>query len=376
MPGRMIHSSTGSLTFQPYGKNEAESIHSVARADLNLALIQAAEGCSSVRMTFEKKCTGMDLNTGVLQLSDPATGESSSIASKVVIGADGAFSAIRAEMQKLDRFNYRQDYLTHGYKELTMPAGPGGTFRMEKHALHIWPRHSFMMIALPNLDGSFTCTLFWPLEGSNSFAAWTSADVQRYFQDQFPDVPTDAESGGRLSRESTGPLVTIRCNPWHVGDRVVLLGDAAHAVVPFLGQGMNAAFEDCTVLYQCLREDADPAAAFRQFESLRKQHADVLADLCIANYLEMRDLVSSRTFLLKKKLDILLNRLFPRWYIPLYSLVSFTRTPYADALRRAQRQDRLVRLLAALFALSILFIAVRLIAALAFLAEGITHGTQ
>lgn len=248
-----------------------------------------------------------------------------------------------------------------------MPAGPGGTFHMEKHALHIWPRHSFMMIALPNLDGSFTCTLFWPFEGPNSFAALqTAADVRRSFEEQFRDVPLMPNLAEDFLTNPAGSLVTIRCSPWHVGPRVVLLGDAAHAVVPFLGQGMNAAFEDCTVLHQCLMERTDREVAFRRFETLRREHTDVLAELCVANYIEMRDLVSSRTFLLKKKLDILLNKLFPRWYIPLYTLVSFTRTPYADALRRARRQDRVVGAIVIALALFLLFVAVRLVASLAF----------
>jgi kynurenine 3-monooxygenase len=240
-----------------------------------------------------------------------------------------------------------------------MPAGPDGTFPMEKHALHIWPRHSFMMIALPNQDGSFTCTLFWPLEGPHSFAALkTETDVRAYFQEQFPDVlplmPALAED---FLKNPTGSLVTVRCSPWHVDGRVVLLGDAAHAVVPFLGQGMNAAFEDCTVLGECLSRHApDHAAAFRAFEASRKENTDVLADLCVQNYIEMRDLVSSRAFRARKKFEIVLSKLFPRWYLPLYTMISFTRIPYAEALRRARRQDRAVRaaVVGALFLLVVL----------------------
>ncbi|HKB36848.1 MAG TPA: FAD-dependent monooxygenase, partial [Gemmataceae bacterium] len=238
------------------------------------------------------------------------------------------------------------DYLSHGYKELTIPPGPGGTHRMVKHALHIWPRHSFMMIALHNPDGSFTCTLFYPFDGPASFASLrTREDVNRFFGEQFPDaVPLMPDLADEFFAHPTVPLVTIRCSPWHHEDRVVLVGDACHAVVPFLGQGMNAAFEDCTVLHNCLMEKAtDREAAFAAYEAARKEHTDTLADLAVYNFLEMRDKVGSRLFLLRKKWEILLHKLLGGWYVPLYTLVSFTRTPYADALRRARRQDRIVR---------------------------------
>ncbi len=348
MRGRMIHSPTGALTFQPYGKDDTESIHSVSRAGLSRTLIMAAARYDTVRLFFQQKCIGIDLNTATVELRHEATQARTQVACDIVIGADGAHSAVRAQMQKQERFNYQQDYLSHGYKELTMPPGPGGAFAMEKHALHIWPRHSFMMIALPNLDGSFTCTLFWPFEGPNSFAALkTEADVLRFFREQFPDVvdrmPALTEE---FMKNPTGALVTVRCSPWHVRDKVVLLGDACHAVVPFLGQGMNAAFEDCTVLSRCLAQYGPHGeAAFRAYEAQRKEHVDTLADLCIANFLEMRDRVSSRAFLLKKRFDILLHKLLPRWYLPLYTLVTFTRMPYADALRRARQQDRMIRAL-------------------------------
>jgi kynurenine 3-monooxygenase len=248
-------------------------------------------------------------------------------------------------MQKLGPFEFRQDYLPYGYKELHIPPGPGGAFSMEKHALHIWPRRKFMMIALPNLDGSFTCTLFWPLEGPGSFAALASDDeVRRYFEQEFPDaVPLMPELVEDYRTNPVGSLVTMRCHPWHVGGKAVLLGDAAHAVVPFLGQGMNAAFEDCTVLSQCLvRHGPDWEAAFHAFELRRKKHVDTLADLCLENFVEMRDKVGSRTFLLKKKIENTLHAVFPKHYLPLYTMISFTTIPYAYALGRARRQNLIV----------------------------------
>jgi kynurenine 3-monooxygenase len=343
--GRMIHSPAGQLTFQPYGKDESECIHSVSRAGLNQILLDAATKHEGVRIFFGRRCTGIDLHSNTVELTgrDQAA---SQIACDIVVGADGAFSAIRAQMQKQERFDFQQDYLSHGYKELTIPAGPGGTFALEKNALHIWPRRSFMMIALPNLDGSFTCTLFWAFDGPNSFAQIKDQDdLRRFFDAQFLDaMPLLPNLAHEYFTNPTGSLVTIRCSPWHVGGRVVLLGDAAHAVVPFLGQGMNAAFEDCTVLARCLAANApNYETAFASFEKQRKKNVDTLADLCIDNFLEMRDRVGSRWFLLRKKMQNLLHKLLPRWYLPLYTMVSFTTIPYAAALRRARRQDRIVR---------------------------------
>jgi kynurenine 3-monooxygenase len=348
MRGRMIHSRDGALTFQPYGKDDNEALHSVSRGGLNRLLVEAAARHESVRLFFNHRCTGLDAHGAGVEFLDEKQAEVA-VTAEAIIGADGAYSAVRSWMQKREGFNYCQDYLTHGYKELTIPAGENGTYRIEKNALHIWPRGSFMMIALPNLDGSFTCTLFWPFEGPNSFAALrTEADVLGFFRDQFPDaVPLLPALAEEFLTNPTGSLVTIRCQPWRVG-RAVLIGDACHAVVPFLGQGMNAAFEDCTVLHQCLLESKwDWEQASARYESLRKQHTDTLADLCVENFIEMRDRVASPWFVLKKRLAVLLHALFPRWYLPLYTMIEFTRIPYAAAVRRARRQDRVVALIAA-----------------------------
>jgi kynurenine 3-monooxygenase len=349
MRGRMIHARNGALTFQPYGKDDNEALHSVSRAGLNRLLLEAAAREDCVRLFFNRRCTGLDTHQGIVEFHDEAAQEPVQATAEAIIGADGAYSAVRAWMQRREGFNYQQEYLSHGYKELTIPAGPGGAYRIEKHALHIWPRGSFMMIALPNLDGSFTCTLFWPLEGPNSFAALRGeADVLAFFRDQFPDaVPLLPALAEEFLTNPTGALVTIRCQPWHVG-RAVLVGDACHAVVPFLGQGMNAAFEDCTVLYRCLLEDQwDWGRAFARYEALRKENVDALADLCVDNFIEMRDRVASPVFVLRKRLAILLHRLFPRWYLPLYTMIEFTRIPYAQAVRRARVQDRVVGTVAA-----------------------------
>lgn len=358
MPGRMIHDRAGALHFQPYGKDPSQAIHSVSRNGLNVALINAAEKLPGVRVFFAHRCTDIDLNSNTLHLLHEPGQETIEVPCATVIAADGAFSTIRARMQRQERFSFAQEYLTHGYKELTIPSATGGEFRMEKHALHIWPRRRFMLIALPNAGGSFTCTLFFPYEGTQSFGSLKSEqDVLSFFAEQFPDaVPLMPALAEDFFRNPTGPLVTIRCQPWHHDGKVVLLGDACHAVVPFLGQGMNAAFEDCAVLDRCLKEYTDRGEAFRAYEAARKEHTDTLADLAVYNYVEMRDHTGSRLFLLKKRWANLLHRLLGPWYVPLYTLVSFTRVPYADALRRARTQDRVVR--AVLLGLLLLLILV------------------
>jgi kynurenine 3-monooxygenase len=356
MPGRMIHGHDGQLHFQPYGKDYSHAINSVSRSGLNIALINAAEKLPNVRIFFAHRCTDIDLASSTLRLVHEQ--ETLEVPCETVIGADGAFSAIRARLQRQERFNFSQDYLAHGYKELAIPPGPNGAFRMEKHALHIWPRQRFMLIALPNQDGSFTCTLFFPYEGEPSFASLqTARDVVSFFEQQFPDaVPLMPSLAEDFFSNPTGPLVTIRCSPWHHDGKVVLLGDACHAVVPFLGQGMNAAFEDCSTLARCLAEEPDHELAFRAYENARKEHTDTLADLAVYNYVEMRDHTGSRLFLLRKKWEILLHKLFGSWYVPLYTLVSFTRTPYANALRRARKQDRIVRAALVCLLLLVLFV--------------------
>ena len=248
MRGRMMHSVTGELTFMPYGKDETEVINSISRADLNIALMNAAEK-SGVTIHFNERCTGFDLRSGAVHLRNEETGAETVVDSNVVIGTDGATSAIRTEMLKLPRFNFSQQYLDYGYKELTIPAAPGGRHVFETHALHIWPRGTFMLIALPNIDGTFGCILFLPFEGDDiSFEALDNeAKVLSFFEAQFPDalrlMPNLVEN---FFANPTGAMVTVKCSPWHVDGKALLLGDAAHAIVPFFGQGMNCAFEDCT----------------------------------------------------------------------------------------------------------------------------------
>src|SRR5438876_1657771 len=348
MRGRMIHpAAAGSAPiFAPYDVDPNQHINSIGRAALNTTVIEAAQRYPNVQVKFNHKCTEVDIDSPTAQLLNTSTSQPITALGDAVIGVDGAFSAVRQSMQlKIDKFEYDESYLAHGYKELTIPPGPDGSWQMEKEALHIWPRKSFMMIALPNPDGSFTCTLFWEFEGPRSFKTTkTDEDVRRFFNEEFPDavplMPTLLED---FRHNPTGSLVTIRCAPWFYGDKVCLLGDAAHAVVPFYGQGMNAAFEDCVVLDECLEQfPNNREGAFAEYFSRRKGNADALADLAIGNFIEMRDKTASKTFRAKKKLDHFLEAVLPGIYLPLYTMVTFTRIPYATAAKRARTQDAIV----------------------------------
>jgi kynurenine 3-monooxygenase len=344
MRGRMIHDEQGRTAFQPYGTAAAHANHSVSRGDLNVILLDAAAKEPNVRFEFERKC--VDVDTGAPSATFESGGATEMVRGDVVLGADGAFSVVRRRLMRLDRFDFSQDYLSHGYKELTVPAAPGGGFRMEKEALHIWPRGGFMMIALPNRDGSFTCTLFWPHEGVNSFAALGgAAAVRRFFERRFPDVvPLIPDLAEQYFGNPVSSLVTIRCRPWHHDGKVGLLGDACHAVVPFHGQGANCAFEDCVVLDACVRRHpGDWRATLTEFETLRKENADALADLSLANFVEMRDHTASRLFRARKTLEKTLYRIFPGSFMPLYMMISFSRIPYAETVRIARRQSRMIR---------------------------------
>jgi len=358
MRGRMIHpAAAGSAPiFAPYDADPNKHINSIGRAALNTTVIEAAQRYPNVHVKFNHKCTEVDIDSPTAQLLNTSTSQPITALGDAVIGVDGAFSAVRQSMQlKIDNFQYDESYLAHGYKELTIPPGPNGAWQMEKNALHIWPRKSFMMIALPNPDGSFTCTLFWEFEGPRSFATTkTDDDVRRFFEEEFPDaVPLMPNLIDDFKNNPTGSLVTIRSAPWFYKDKVALVGDAAHAVVPFYGQGMNAAFEDCVVLNECLQDFAPATAgpssggqdrqrAFAEYFQRRKVNADALADLALENFIEMRDKTASRAFRAKKKLDHFLEAALPGTYLPLYTMVTFTRIPYAEAARRARLQDRIV----------------------------------
>src|SRR5579872_3444881 len=344
MKGRMMHSISGELTFQPYGKNDAEVINSISRAELNIALMNAAEE-QGANIHFNQRCAGYDWKTASLRLRDDETGVERIEPGAIVIGCDGSASAIRTEMLKLNRFNFSQQHLDYGYKELTIPANSDGKHVLETNALHIWPRGSHMLIALPNIDGTFACILFLPFEGADSFASLeTPTHVLEFFETRFPDalsiMPQLAEN---YFANPTGTMVTIKCSPWHIEGEALLLGDAAHAIVPFFGQGLNCGFEDCTCLMALLeRHGTDWQRIFGAFEKERKVNTDAIADMAIENFTEMRDKVADPRFLLRKKVELALEAKYPDRFVPKYSMVTFHRIPYSVALARGAVQDHIL----------------------------------
>jgi kynurenine 3-monooxygenase len=344
MKGRRMHAVDGKISFQPYGKDESEVINSISRADLNIALINAAEALG-VRFHFEKRCVSADLNPPTLTVRDERGGTETLIDASVLIGTDGSASAIRDELMRGSSADFSEQLLDYGYKELTIPAGPGGSHVLDTNALHIWPRGSFMLIALPIPDGTFGCILFLPFEGEQSFARLkTEEAVQEFFGKYFADaVPLMPQLVEQFFGNTLGSMVTIKCAPWQREGKALILGDAAHAIVPFFGQGMNCAFEDCTVFLELLdRHGPEWPLIFREFEAARKANTDAIADLARDNFVEMRDKVADPRFLLRKKVELLLEGKFPGVFVPKYSMVTFHRIPYSVAATRGDIQDRLL----------------------------------
>ncbi len=346
MFGRQIHNRDGSTAFQPYGKNN-QAIYSVSRAEINMKLMDLAEERYGVRFHFNKKCSHINRNSGKIIFEDTANGKGEEVKPSLVFGADGAFSATRLNMQlQSDRFDYSQHYIESGYKELIIPPGEGGKFLLEKNALHIWPRGSFMMIALPNPDGNFTCTLFLPFEGERSFAKLkTENDVEAFFKEEFSDaVPLMPTLLKDFFHNPTSSLVTVKCYPWTFDDRLALIGDAAHAVVPFYGQGMNCGFEDCVVLDELIEKHQENwPTILQEYQLHRKPDADAIADLAVANFVEMRDKTADPKFLLQKKIEARFSEKYPAKWIPLYSMVTYSpHIRYSTAQKEGEKQQRIM----------------------------------
>lgn len=340
MTGRKMHSVDGEITYQAYGK-ENEAIYSVSRGELNRKLVLKADTYENVNFHFNAKCVDIDLKTNEIAFQNTKDGELILGKANQIYGADGAFSAVRTRLQRTDRFNYSQTYMTHGYKELIIPANEDGSHKLDKNALHIWPRGQFMLIALANLDGSFTVTLFFPFEGEISFESLkTDQQIMNFFKETFADaVPLMPTLIKDYHDNPASSLCIIRCVPWVYKSNIMLLGDAAHAIVPFYGQGMNSGFEDCSEWWRLTEEHGDDwSKIFSEYSDVRKPNGDAIADLALQNYIEMRDLVGDEMFLLRKKIEKKIYDKHPDKWMPLYSMVTFSHTPYATALALGQKQ--------------------------------------
>lgn len=341
---RCMHALDGTLTYQPYGLN-GEAIYSVSRGGLNQKLMLLAEKYPAISYNFNEKCEDVDLSTNTLRFRNSETKTSSEFKADRIFATDGAYSAVRMRMQKSMPFDYSQKYLDHGYKELVIPANEDGTHKLDKNCLHIWPRGEFMMIALANMDGSFTCTLFFPMKGETSFETLkTREQVSAFFDLTFPDaVPMMPTLLDDYFENPTSTLMMVRCNPWNYKDQIVLIGDAAHAMVPFYGQGMNCGFEDCTV-FQDLYDahNGNWNGLLDEFSKQRVPDGNAIIDLALDNYIEMRDLTGDPNFLLRKKIEAKFAKTYPDKWLPLYSQVTFSNTRYSDAYRNGKKQDAIM----------------------------------
>ena len=345
MKGRMIHDLNGNTHLQPYGQKENEVIFSVSRAQLNMDLMTLAEETGKVTIRFNHQLLSADLeqNKLLFQLSNSL--EEIELPFNRVIGCDGSASILRKSIVEKANIQYVKKPLGHGYKELTIPPLKSGKFRIEPNALHIWPRGNHMLIALPNNDCSFTCTLFFPMTGTKSFeTVKTKKDILDLFQSQFHDaiklIPNLVED---FQKNSTGDLASVYCKPWHLGDKALLIGDAAHAVVPFFGQGMNASFQDCSTLAKLMGQNKnDWKTIFNTFSSVQVENGHAIADMAIENYLEMRDHVNDTEYKKRRNVELKLERMFPGQFIPRYSMVSFHQIPYAEVYQRGGKQFKII----------------------------------
>ncbi|MDG1570769.1 NAD(P)/FAD-dependent oxidoreductase [Robiginitalea sp. M366] len=341
---RAMHVVGKPVYLQKYGR-EGEAIWSISRGVLNRKMIDLAEAAGA-EFRFEEKVWDVDLPTAQLFTGESEKGEWKAYAFDHIFGCDGAFSRIRHKMQRRSRFNYSQHFLDVGYKELTIPPAADGTHQLDPNAFHIWPRGHFMFIAMPNLDGSFTCTLFLPFEGPDSFEALTTKDRARtFFKTHFPTVtPVIENLTEDFFRNPTSALVTVKCYPWTYWDKVALVGDSAHAIVPFFGQGMNAGFEDIGALYRLMQTYGDDwEGLLQEYQQQRKPNADAIAELSYRNFMEMSSRTADPDFLLQKKIEKHFATRYPEKWVPAYSRVTFSDRPYTEALAMGDQQEAIMR---------------------------------
>ena len=349
LSGRAIHPPAGPLQFQPYGRDD-QAIYAVQRSQLNRILAAAAARHPSITAHFGQRCLEVDPHALTFDLLDTGTGERRRARADVLLGADGCFSRVRAALMRTDRFDYSQQYMGYGYKEIRIPPADAGGFALPSHAMHVWPRKRLMLSAFPNLDQSFTAMLVMPFEGEVSFASIASGkELQALFEAQLGDVlPLVPDLAGEYFLRPPSSLMTIRCSPWIFEGRVALIGDAAHAMVPFFGQGMNAGLEDCVVLDGCLeRHGGDWARSLPEYQALRRPDCDAVTDMSLQNFVELSELVGDPRFLLKKRLEQRIHALYPDRFIPLYPMVAFSHLPYAEVQRIAHAQEEVLQRLLA-----------------------------
>lgn len=348
---RCMHALDGTLSYQPYGK-EDQAIYSVSRGGLNQRLMNLADSYPSIEYNFNRKCQDVDLKTNELTFNNTETNQQEKHQFDHILATDGAYSAVRVRLQKsMQFFDYSQKYLDHSYKELVIPSNEDGSHKLDKNCLHIWPRGEFMLIALANLDGSFTCTLFFPMKGEISFESLkTREQVLDFFNKTFPDaVPLMPSLLDDYFDNPTSNLMMVRSQPWNYKDQIALVGDAAHAIVPFYGQGMNCGFEDCTVFDQMLTDANDNwDGLLDKYSEQRVPDGNAILDLALYNYIEMRDLTGDPDFLLRKKIEAKFANLYPEKWMPLYSQVTFSHIRYSDALKNGKEQDRIMEQVMAL----------------------------
>ena len=341
---RCMHALDGTLSYQQYGK-EDQAIYSVPRGELNQKLMNLADNYPSIKYNFNRKCKDVDLKSNTLIFENSETQEEENHTFDTIFATDGSFSAVRFRMQKSPMFDYSQKYLDHGYKELVIPANEDGSHKLDKNCLHIWPRGEFMMIALANLDGSFTCTLFFPMFGEKSFDTInTKEKVSAFFKETFIDtIPLMPTLLDDYMKNPTSSLVMVRCSPWNYEDKILLLGDSAHATVPFYGQGMNCGFEDCTVFQEMLEEsNGNWEGLLSAYSKERVKDGNAIIDLSLRNYVEMRDLTGNKDFLLRKKIEGKFSALYPDKWIPLYSQVTFSHIRYHTVFQNGIDQDAIM----------------------------------
>ena len=341
---RCMHAVDGTLSYQQYGKDD-QAIYSVPRGGLNQKLMNLADKYPSIKYNFNRKCKDVELDSNTLIFENGITKEEERYAFDRIFATDGAFSAVRFRMQKSPMFDYSQKYLDHGYKELVIPANEDGSHKLDKNCLHIWPRGEFMMIALANLDGSFTCTLFFPMFGEKSFDTInTKEKVSEFFQETFADtIPLMPTLLDDYMNNPTSSLVMVRCSPWNYEDKILLLGDSAHATVPFYGQGMNCGFEDCTFFEEMLDSaNGNWNGLLSEYSKERVKDGNAIIDLSLRNYIEMRDLTGSKDFLLRKKIEGKFSSIYPEKWIPLYSQVTFSHIRYNEVFQNGIDQDAIM----------------------------------